>query len=778
MADNNFKVVNQRVYKLDALGMACGTAEFADDWNPPHMLIGKLLYSPHAHARIKKIDTSAAEKVPGVLAVLTHKNVTHIRHTTAGQGYPEPSPYDTLVLDDKMRFVGDRVAAVAAETAEAADEALAKIKVEYEILEPVFDIRKASQEGAPVIHDEEDSKNIPDAKHNICAKFELDIKQDEWFSKADKVIENTYTTQYAQHCAIEPHTVIAYFDGNGRLVLRTSTQVPFHVRRIVAYALGLQVKNIRVIKPRIGGGFGSKQEIFLEQIAAALAIAAKRPVKIELSRKEVFVSSRTRHPAVTTLKTGVTKDGRITDMDLSVTLGNGGYGAHALTVMMCAGSHTMPLYQSRNNKFTGRTVYTNLPVGGAYRGYGATQAFYALESNMDMMAEAIGMDPIEFRRKNYIKQGQGSPIFKAMGEGREGVEQVMQSCALDRCIDEGLKASNWYEKVKAYKNQTGTKRRAMGCACLMQGSGIPEVDMASATIKMNEDGSFNLNLGAADLGTGSDTVLAQIAAEVLGVKHSDIIVYSSDTDLTPFDVGAYASSTTFISGNAVRKTAEKVRDMVLTVGADILHESVENLHLEKGKVVAKSGISCPLSEVANTSLYYHDQHQIIASASHIAQTSPPPFAAHFAEVEVDTETGEIKILNYVATVECGTAINPALAEGQNDGAVLNGLSFALTEEMEFTEQGAMKNASLRNYKIFSSYDTPPIKTILISSYEPTGPFGAKSVSEIGINGPQPAIANAVYAATGVRLVDPPFTPEKVLAALKAKAAKQGKSRGE
>lgn len=770
MPDNKtaFKVVNHRVNKLDSLGLACGTAEFADDWNPPRMLVGKLLYSPHAHARIKKIDTSAAERVPGVSAVLTHKNTPRIRHTTAGQGFPEPSPYDSLIFDDKMRFVGDRVAAVAAETSEAAQEALSKIKVDYEVLPAVFDILDAAKDGAPVIHDEADSKNIPDAKHNICAAYALDIKDHEWYSTADAVIEQTYKTQYAQHCALEPHTVIAYFDADGRIVLRSSTQVPFHVRRIVAQSLGMEVKRIRVIKPRIGGGFGSKQEVFLDQACAALLLAAKRPVKMELSRREVFVSSRTRHPAVIHLKTGVKKDGKITDLDLAITLGNGAYGAHALTVMMCSGSHTMPLYQAQNNKFTGRTVYTNLPVAGAYRGYGATQGFFALESQMDMMAEAIGMDPVEFRLKNYIKQGQGSPIFKAMGEGREGVEQVMQSCGLERCIEEGLKASGWREKRELYKKQAGAKRRGIGCACLMQGSGIPEVDMASATIKMNEDGSFNLLIGAADLGTGSDTVLAQIAAEVLGVRHGDVLVYSSDTDLTPFDVGAYASSTTFISGNAVRKAAENVKTMILSVAAKILNEKPENMRLEGGRVVAASGISCPLSEVANTSLYYHDQHQIIASASHTATTSPPPFSAHFAEVEVDTETGAVAVLNYVAAVECGTAINPALAEGQNDGAVLNGLSFALTEELEFNAAGAAKNASFRGYKIFGAYDTPPIKTILLSTYEPAGPFGAKSVSEIGINGPQPALANAIYHAVGVRLTEPPFTPDKVLAAIRAK----------
>ncbi|MFA6582861.1 MAG: molybdopterin cofactor-binding domain-containing protein [Elusimicrobiaceae bacterium] len=769
----NFKTVNKRVTKVDALGLSCGKAEFADDISIPNMLHGKILWSPHAHARIKSIDTSAAEKVPGVKAVLTYKNVPAIRHTTAGQGYPEPSPYDSLIFDSKVRFVGDKVAAVAAETLEAATEAVSKIKVEYEILPAVFSITDAMKDGAPVIHDEKDAKNIPDPKHNVCAKFDLDINDGNWFKNADYVFENTYHTQYAQHCALEPHTTLAWLDPNGRLFIRTSTQVPFHVRRIVAQALNIPIKKIRVMKPRIGGGFGSKQEIFLEQVVSALVLATKQPVKIEFTRKEVFISSRTRHPSMTKLKTGVTKDGVITDMDMEIYINNGAYGAHALTVMMCAGSHSLPLYQARNNRFMGRTVYTNLPVAGAYRGYGATQAFFPTECQMDMMAEAIGMDPIEFRLKNYIKQGEGSPIFKAMGEGGEGVEQVITSCGIQKCIEKGLQEFKWSEKKKKYAAQTGTKRRGIGVACSMQGSGIPEVDMASATIKINDDGSFNLNLDATDIGTGSDTVLAQIAAEVLTVPTDKIIVYSSDTDLTPFDVGAYASSTTFISGNAVRKTAMLVRDMIIKVASSILNEKPENLRLENGFAVASDGKKkCSLAEVALSSLYFKHQHQICATASHTAHTSPPPFAAHFAEVEVDTETGELKVLDYVATVDCGTAINPALAEGQNDGAVMNGLSYALCEELEFNSKGAMVNPNFRSYRIFTAHDAPPVRSFLVPTYEPDGPFGAKSVSEIGINGPIPALSNAIYNATGARLFNPPFTPDKILRAIKEKGAKK------
>ncbi len=768
MDAKKLKVVNKPVRKMDAMGLACGEPAFTDDMDFNGLLTGKILWSPHAHARIKKIDVSAALKVPGVKAVLTYKDLPRVPHTTAGQGYPEPSPYDTYTLDNKVRFVGDRVAAVAAETPEAAQEALSKIKVDYEILPAVFDTFEAMKDGAPVIHDEPDSKNIPDASRNIAAKFDFEVKNGEWFKEADFVFEHKWSIPYLQHCAIEPHTTIAYFDNFGRLVLRTSTQVPFHVRRIVAQALKLPVKNIRVVKPRIGGGFGSKQEVLLEDITAALALKTGRPVKIEYTRRETFVSSRTRHPSVVRMKAGVKKDGTITDAEMEITLNTGAYGSHALTVMMCSGSHTIPMYRIKNNiRFIGRSVYTNMPVSGAYRGYGATQGFFAWECLMDMMAEKIGMDPVEFRRMNYIKLGEGSPVFKAMGEGREGVEQVITSSGLFEAIEKGMAEIGWKEKSAKYaKPQTGPVRRGIGVACMMQGSGIPEVDMASATMKMNEDGSFNLLVGAADLGTGSDTILAQIAAEVLGIKADDIIVTSSDTDITPFDVGAYASSTTFISGGAVKKTAEKVRDMIFEVGAKILDVKKEDLRLEGGKVVSAAGASCSLGEVANTSLYYYNQHQITASASHFAHTSPPPFQANFAEVEVDTETGKVKILDYVSCVDCGTAINPQLARGQNDGAVLNGISHTLSEEMEFSSNGTPLNASFRRYKIFSAADTPPVRTFIIPTWEPNGPFGAKSVSEIGINGPLPAVANAVHNATGIWLFEAPFTPEKVLKAIK------------
>lgn len=771
--EREFKVVNKGVEKIDSMPLATGQPLFCDDIDISGMLYGKIMFSPYAHAIIKNIDVSEAIKIKGVEAILTYKDLPRVPHTKAGQGYPEPSPYDTYVLDKKVRYVGDRVCAVAAESLDACEEAILKIKIDWEILPSVFDVFEAMK-GDIIIHDEKDSKNISDPYHNIAAKVDdmHMIKNGKWFEEADYVIENEYSLGYLQHCALEPHIVITYFDEYGRLIIRSSTQVPFHVRRIISNVLQIPLKNIRVIKPRIGGGFGSKQEIVIEDICAALTIKTKKPVKIEYTRRDVFVSSRTRHPSVIKIKTGVKKDGSITDIDMDVTLNAGAYGSHALTVLMCSGSHTLPMYKVKNNlKFSGRSVYTNMPIAGAYRGYGATQAFFALEVQMDMMAEKIGMDLVEFRKKNYIKVGETSPVFKAMGEGREGVEQYILSSGLHEAIDRGVKEIEWYKKKEKYaqlNKKGGRFRYGLGMACMMQGSGIAEIDMAAATIKMNEDGSFNLLVGATDLGTGSDTILAQIAAETLGVGVGDIIVYSSDTDITPFDVGAYASSTTFVSGGAVKKASEMVRDIILKDAAKILNEDLSNLEIRDKHVYSKNGKKVSFKEIAYTAFYYHDQHQIIASASHYGKTSPSPFAAHFVELCVDTFTGIIKILNYVACVDCGVAINPILAKGQCEGAIVNGIGHTLYEEMEFSNTGVVTNATFRRYKIPTTKDIPNIKTILIPTYEPDGPYGAKSVSEICINGPLPAISNAVYNAVGIRIFKAPFTPDKVLMALMGK----------
>ena len=770
------KVVNQSERKIDSLALAQGRPLFTADIDLKGILYVKFLWSPHAHAKILSIDTSKAEKLPGVQCVLTYQNVPRTIHTTAGQGYPEPSPYDNFIFDNKVRYVGDRVACVAAESKEVAEQAVKLIDVEYQVLPAIFDPEKSMDSDAPIVHDEDEATVLLpvfyEPKHNHVSHVDFkfgDIEKE--LKESDFTVEQKFKTHYAQHCPIEPHICMAYIDERDsseleRIIVRTSTQVPFHARRITAYALDIPLKRLRVIKPRIGGGFGTKQEVMLEQVATLICSRTRKPVLIEFTRSEEFISSRTRHPQVIWIRSGVKKDGTITAIDLRVLSNTGAYGSHGLTVMSNAGSKTLPLYRMHAVAYTGDTVYTNLPVGGAYRGYGATQASFALECAIDQLAIGIKMDPAEFRLKNHIQAGQGSPVFKALGEGKEGVEQTIKSCGLSECIKLGMEAINWKEKHSHPGN--GPLKRGIGMACLMQGSAIPRVDMASAYAKMNDDGSFNLHIGATDLGTGSDTVLAQIFAEELSIPLNNVIVYSSDTDMTPFDKGAYASSTTYLSGLACKKVAEKLKQQILQVASTMTHENIGDMDIEDSAVKLQDGEVLPFDQICKFAFYTENQTQIQATASHVSDESPPPFAAHFVEIEVDTGTGKVKILKYVAAVDCGTAINPKLAEGQTEGAVLNGISYTLTEEYIFNEKGRMLNPTFDHYKLFTSLDVPDIQTILVQTYEPTGPFGAKSIAEININGPLPAIANAIHDAIGIRLYEAPFTPEKVLMGLQNK----------
>lgn len=770
---NGFEYIGKNIGKIDAMALATGQPLFTDDISFPNTLHIKILYSPHAHAIIEDIDTSEAEKIPRVKLILTYKNTPQVLHTTAGQGWPEPSPYDTCMFNKKVRYVGDRVAAVAAETEEIAYEALKHIKVNYKKLPAVFDPEKAMKEGAPVIHDEEGISGVYNPKKNIVSHIEVkagDIEKG--FEESDVVVEDTFEMQYAQHCPIEPHATITYLDEYGRIVIRTSTQVPFHVRRIVAQVLEIPVQNIRVIKPRIGGGFGVKQEIILEEISAFVTLKTSRPARLVYTREEEFVSSRTRHPMKVTVKIGAKKNGIFNAIKMYALSNNGAYGTHGLTVTSNTGSKTLPLYNKAPNiEFIADVAYTNLPVAGAYRGYGATQGYAALEQVVDEIAEKLGMDPAEIRKINHIKAGETSPIFKALGEGREGVTQYIQSEATDKLLELGTKEIGWYEKIRKPVEDT-TKVRGIGMALLMQGSGIPLIDMGAATIKLNEDGSFNVLYGGTDIGTGLDTIVAQIVSETLGVKPEQIIVYAADTDITPFDKGAYASSGTFISGGAVYNTALKVREQILEVTKEIFGEfDTKDFILKDGFVISgKSGKKVSLSEIAYQTLYLKKQQQIMATNSFVSDSSPPPFAAHFVEIEVDKETGIITPIKYVAAVDCGVAINPELAKGQIIGSIVNGIGYALTEEYKFSQTGKLINSNFMEYRIPSSRDIPDIKTILVETYEPKGPYGAKSVAEININGPIPAIGNALYNALGIRIHKLPYTPEKVLEALKNKGA--------
>ncbi len=764
-----FDVVGHNEEKLDGAALVTGKPVFVADRDLPGTLQLKILRSPHAHARIRSIDASRAEELDGVACVLTHRNTPSTRYTTAGQGYPEPSPYDARMFDTKVRFVGDHVAAVAAENDAIAEEALDLIEVDYEVLPPVLSMDEALAEGAPVIHDEDDAEHVWDAAHNTSAALDAPVGDvAAGFAESDVVIETTCETQYTQHVPLENHVVLSYLDENGRLTLYSSTQVPWHVRRIVGMVLDLPIHRIRVVKPRIGGGFGAKQEVILEPIAALATLRTGRPVFCEMSREEEFVASRTRHPMRIRVKLGAGSDGTLHAIEMEVLSNTGAYGTHGLTVLSNCGSKTLPLYnRAPHVYFHGKAVYTNLPVGGAYRGYGASQAYFPLETAMDELAERLEMDPVELRRRNHIRVGESSPIFEQLGEGRPGVEQTIKSCALSECISVAAEEIDW-EGKRARPRRDGRLARGVGMSVHMQGSGIPLIDMAAATIKMNEDGSFNLLVGATDLGTGSDTILGQIAAEVLGVPLDHLVVYSSDTDVVAFDVGAYASSTTYVSGKAVEEAALDLRRQILAVAGAMLGVDPDELEIDGERVTSPGGESVALAEVGTRAFYTRDQAQLAATASFVPEESPPPFLASFADVEIDTETGMVRVVDYVVAVDCGTAVNPQLAEGQVEGAIANGIGYALTEQFQIDERGRVRNPDLARYKIPGALDLPPISVVLVESYEPTGPLGAKSVSEIPINAPLPTIANAIYDAIGIRLREPPFTPEKVWRALAAR----------
>ncbi len=771
------QVVGQPEAKVDALKLVQGKPAFAADLEMRGMLVGKILWSPLAHARIKRIDASRARALPGVHAVLTHEDLPRVVHSTAGQSHPIPGPLDFVSLDNKVRFVGDRVAAVAAETEEIALRALELIEVEYEELPAILDPRD-SLDNPVIIHDELDYVPFDhsDPGRNLAAAIRIELGDvDAAMASADHVFEKEYTVQRVQQAPIEPYVCVTYWDADDRLVIRTSTQVPFHARRILAPVLELPIKRIRVIKPRIGGGFGNKQEVYLEDICAHLTIATGRPVKMEFTREEQFVSSTSRHPMIIKMRTGVMDDLTIVANEMIVLSDTGAYGNHGLTVTGNTGHKAMSLYNAPNIRFHADIVYTNNPSSGAYRGYGVPQGFAALEPHIEFVARQMGWDPLDFRLRNIVRPGDEHPMSKVWSEGREAVPEIIRTCALEDCARLGAEAIEWHHKREAKQSglddEQGAKspvRKGLGVAFVMQGTAIPNLDMGAASIKMNDDASFNLLVGATDLGTGSDTVLTQMAAEVLGCQPEDFITYSSDTDFTPFDKGAYASSTTYISGAAVVKAAEKVAAQVKFVAARLLDVSdPHSIKLADRRAVAPDGRSVSLKEVALNSLHAEQQHQIMAVGSHVSPDSPPPFAAQFAEVSVDTETGQVTAERLVMALDCGVIVNPATASGQVEGGMAQALGYAVSEEMVQDETGRVINPRFGDYHIFTADEMPELQTIFVETFEPTHPFGVKAVAEIPLDGVAPAIVNAVYDATGVLIPDLPLTPEKVWRALQS-----------
>ena len=765
----NFRVVNNKTHSVDGLGLMQGRSFYTDDIAAQNSLVIKILRSPHAFAHIESIDVSEAQKLNGVALVLTYKDVPHVSFSRAGQGYPEPSPHDKFILDEYVRYVGDEVAMVAAIDEETAEEALKLIKVEYKVFEPVLDFEKAI-DNESVIHPEDGiCEMFPigfDPKHNVAAAYEMEVGDvEKELKKSDVIVDETFYTQAQAHAMLETHSSNARLDEHNRLVIYSSTQTPFHMRRILATTLGMPVSQIRVIKPRVGGGFGGKQAFHGEFFCALTTLRTGRPSRCVYTREEVFGSSYTRHPMKIQMKIGAMKDGRINAIDCRSLSDTGAYGEHALTVFMIVGSKVLPLYNKVDAvRFGGKVVYTNHVSAGAYRGYGAIQGNYALESTIDILAEKLHMDPKTIREINSMKEKETSPIFEIMGEGTKGTAMIMESCKLPYCIKRGAELIDWEHNFPR-KKISDTKVRGYGMAIAMQGSGIPFMDMGSASIKLNDGGSYMVTVGATDIGQGSDTIISQIVAEELGTTVDKVLIYSSDTDLTPFDCGAYASSTTYVSGNAAWKAAQKMRKRLIKEAATFMEVSEDSVEFD-GENFISNDKTVTLNEISVKMLYNKNLQQVQVTESYYGHVSPPPFMAAYAEVEVDIETGEYEILNYVTVTDCGTTINPMLARGQVEGGVVQGLGMACFEDVKYDKKGNLISNNFLNYHIPTHKEIHKLTSEFADSYEPTGPFGAKSVGEIGIDTPPAVICNAIYNATGVRVHTLPITSEKILKGIK------------
>ena len=749
------KQVGQGVRKKDAMALLCGKPVYTQDLAPAECLCVKLLRSPHANAMIRQIDASAARRMPGVACVLTHEDAPRSRFTLAGQTYPEPSPYDRLILDRHVRHVGDPVAIVAAESARAAEAALRRIRVQYEVLPAVLDAEQALDHPV-LVHPEDDWKALCDVgadnRRNLCAQEVVsqgDVEAE--LAACDVVVERTYRTQANQQCMMETFRAYSYMDAYGRLNVVSSTQVPFHVRRILANALEMKKSAIRVIKPRIGGGFGAKQTAVCEMYPALVTVRTGRPALLVFTREESMTASSPRHPMTIRVRLGATRAGDIRAMDMYTLSNTGAYGEHGPTTVGLSGHKSLPLYSRANAfRFAYDVVYTNTMSSGAYRGYGATQGLFAMESAINELAHTLGMDPAALRARNMVREGEQMPAYYG---------ETAQSCALDRCLARVQEMIGWADKYPRRVLENG-HIRAVGLALAMQGSGISGVDTAAASIRVGDDGTYNLMIGATDMGTGCDTILAQMAADCLDCDVADIAVSGVDTDQSPYDTGSYASSTTYVTGMAVVKACGLLREKIVAAGAQLLGCAAEDAEFD-GTCVRCGGETVSLRDVANRSLAAGAQ-ELFASASHGSPVSPPPFMAGAAEVDIDPETGEVRVVDYCAAVDCGTVVNPNLARVQTEGGIAQDIGMALYEDVRMTDRGRMMSNSFMQYKIPTRLDVPSIRVEFEQSYEPTGPFGAKSIGEIVINTPAPAIADAVYNAVGVRVTDLPITPEKVL----------------
>ncbi|WP_418401395.1 xanthine dehydrogenase family protein molybdopterin-binding subunit [Anaerotignum lactatifermentans] len=750
------KYVNQPIRKKDAMALVTGKPVYTDDIAPKDCLVVKVLRSPHAHAEILEIKKDIAEKLPGIVCVLTYEDVPQKRFTMAGQTYPEPSPYDRLILDKRVRFVGDAVAIVAGETEKAVDQAMKVIKVKYDVLEAVLDFHEA-KDNPILVHPEDNWQALcpvgADNKRNLCASgLEEHGDVDKVIAESDVVVENTYHTKAVQQTMMETFRTYTQMDTYGRLNIISSTQVPFHVRRILSNALDIPKSKIRVIKPRIGGGFGAKQTVVAEVYPAIVTLKTGRPAKIIYTREESLIASSPRHEMEIKVRIGANKDGHIRGIEVKTLSNTGAFGEHGPTTVGLSGHKSIPLYSKAEAfRFQYDVVYTNKMSAGAYRGYGATQGIFAVESAINELAVKLNMDPVELREMNLTREGDVMHAYYG---------ETANSCTLDRCLERTAEMIGWKEKYPRRVMPDG-KIRGVGIAMAMQGSGISSVDTGSVSIKINDDGFYALTIGASDMGTGCDTILSQMAADCLDCSVDDIIVYGVDTDVSPYDSGSYASSTTYVTGMATVKACQTLVDKMKAYGAEKLGCSVDDVEFDGEKVYSlKDGSSISRKDIGNA-IMCAGENALFATEAHSSPVSPPPFMAGAVEVEVDPETGSVKLIDYAAVVDCGTVVNPNLARVQVEGGLVQGIGMALHENITYNEKGELAENSLMQYKIPTRMDMGKLRVEFDSSYEPTGPFGAKSIGEIVINTPAPAIAQAIYNATGLRFTELPITPEKI-----------------
>ena len=767
MEQKEYKSINKPVRKKDAMQLLLGRPVYTDDITPGNALVVKLLRSPHANAVIQEINTSTALKVPGVAAVYTWEDVPKTWFAIAGQTYPEPSPYDRLILDRHVRFVGDPVAIIAAETEKAALRAMKMIKVKYQVLEPVLDFRKA-KDNPILVHPEEDwfppCQVGGDPKRNLVAsEVNSDGDVEAVLSDCDIVLDRTYHTKAFNQAMMETFRTYTELDRYGRLHVISSTQIVFHCRRILSRALGIPKSRIRVEKPRIGGGFGAKQTAVCEVYPAFVTLKTGRPAKLIYTREESQIAGSPRHEMEIRIRLGAGRDGHIRCVDLYTLSNTGAYGEHGPTTVGLSGHKAIPLYTGglEAYRFSYDVVYTNLQAAGAYRGYGATQGIFALESIVNELAEQLGMDPTVIRDKNMVKEGMKMPSY---------YNETANACALDRCMEHCRQMFHWDEKYPVRDMGNG-KVRTAGVAMAMQGSCISHVDVGSATIKLGEDGTYNLIIGAADMGTGCDTILAQMAAECLDCSVDDIAVFGADTDASPYDSGSYASSTTYITGKAVEKACAELKERICSIAAEMLGCAASEMVFE-GRQVRRIGTeeTVSLTDIGYKSQVFNTQ-AAEATASHSSPVSPPPYMVGMVEIELDKETGLVTILDYMAVVDCGIPINPALARIQTEGGIVQGIGHTLMEDVRYDHNGKPIGSSFMQYKIPTRLDMGKLHVEFEHSYEPTGPFGAKSIGEIVINTPAPALAHAIYRATGVWHRELPITPEKIALSLSGKEGK-------